>query len=208
MNIDSELSSSVEKVEFWFDPVCPWTWITSRWMAEVNETKDLNVTWQPFSLKVLNGDNDAGDFKVWHENGHKLGMLLMAIKEKFGNDTVAAVYTELGQKIHLEKREDINEIISESLQTVGLDAEIVEIGNSDEYDKALRESTQRGLDLVGPGVGVPIIAIDEKAFFGPVVSPAPKGKDALKLWQAVYLSITTPGFSELKRGRSGGLNFD
>lgn len=195
-------------VEFWFDPVCPWTWITSRWMAEVNEKENLDVIWQPFSLRILNVDMSGDNPHPHHQPGHDMGKLFSAVQKLHGNEKVADLYAEIGKRIHVDQRDDFTEIISESLAAADLAASLAADSLSDEYETILKESTERGVKLVGPGVGIPIIAIDEKAFFGPVVSPAPKGEDAINLWKAVSISINTPGFSELKRGRDGGLQFD
>lgn len=199
--------TTTQKIEFWFDPVCPWTWITSRWMAEVNEANDLSVIWQPFSLRVLNESSEQSRFETDEPTDDRIGKLLVTIQNELGNEKVAEVYSFIGDKFHNERRKDRAVVLEEAVKAADIDVSILERSDSADADAALRQSTGNGIKLVGPDVGVPIVAIDSQAFFGPVVSPAPKGEDAQKLWQAVSLAITTPGFSELKRARFGGLDF-
>lgn len=199
----------IQSVDFWFDPVCPWAWMTSRWMADVNERLNLDVQWHPFSLKILNEATGSGSKSDAHDRGFKLGQLLVIVREQAGNDAVAKLYTELGNRIHLEQRSDTDAIIAESLAAADLDEAFADASHlhGDTSAVSLRESTQRGITAVGPDVGIPIIAVNGKAFFGPVVSPAPKGDDALMLWTALVASTQTPGFYELKRGRQVGPDF-
>lgn len=176
-------------------------------MAEVDSELALDVQWQPFSLSVLNEGNEPGNHEVWHARGHMLGKLLMTVQKELGNKDVAALYTLLGTKLHNEKRDDFDAVVKESLHEAGIDQGLLDKSDNHATDDALRANTAHGIKLVGPDVGVPIVAIDEKAFFGPVISPAPKGEDAINLWKSVSLAIATPGFYELKRGRTVGPDF-
>lgn len=199
---------NIETIEFWFDPVCPWTWITSRWMTEVRDTLGLDVTWRPFSLQILNEGKEGGPSDS-HARGYLLGQVLMHVKEQHGNEAVWNLYTELGNLLHHDKRKDIETVLPEAIAATGLSADAANVpgNNGETLEQALRESTEAGLKAVGPGVGIPIISINGNAFFGPVVSPRPKGEDAMKLWYALYYSTQTPGFFELKRGRDVGPDF-
>lgn len=199
----------IESVEYWFDPVCPWAWMTSRWMAEINERLDLNVQWLPFSLKILNERADEGSRKDSHDRGFLLGQVLIHVQEQHGNEAVGRLYTELGKRLHVAGRSDTEAVLKEALAAANLDVTYADAPHQhgDTSAAKLRESTIRGIDAVGPGVGIPIIAVNGNAFFGPVVSPAPKGDDALMLWTALVASTQTPGFFELKRGRDVGPDF-
>lgn len=202
----SELTAST--VQFWFDPICPWTWITSRWVSEVADLRGLDVQWNPFSLAVLNEGSDAGDHAEGQRQGHRMGQVLTAVGAAHGGQAVADLYTALGDRLHPAGRSDADAIIAESLAEVGLPVELAAAADSGEFEADLAASTRRGIDLVGPGVGIPIIAIDGIAFFGPVVSPAPRGADALTLWDGVRAAASIPGFFELKRGREVGPKFN
>lgn len=206
--MDITVDQRIDSIEFWFDPVCPWAWMTSRWMTEVSETLSLDVTWRPFSLAILNEGNDSGGHHEAHLRSFAYGQALVVVERDHGNEAVWNLYTELGNRIHHDERTD-DQILAEALQTAGLPADILETVTSEgeTTEKLLRSSTEAGISAVGPGVGIPIIAINGKAFFGPVISPRPKGEDALKLWNAVYYSTQTPGFYELKRGREVGPRF-
>lgn len=194
-------------VEFWFDPICPWTYITSRWAAEVSEQRDFEVQWQPFSLQVLNEATADSSKHAAHAVGHGLGRVMTAVAAAHDAAAVGALYAEIGLRLHPQGRTDTDAVIIESLAAAGLDAAYATAYGDDMYDDTLRANTQRGLALVGPGVGVPIIAVDGNAFFGPVISPAPSGADALKLWDAFAAAATVPGFFEMKRGREVGPQF-
>lgn len=196
-----------DTVEFWFDPICPWTWITSRWIAEVAARRDFEVTWHPFSLQVLNeGNAEASHVEAMRE-GHQLGRVMVAVAEAHGSEGVGRLYDAVGTRRHPGGREDFDAVLTESLAEAGLPASLAEAAADDSRDAALRASTRRGIELVGPGVGIPIIAIDGVAFFGPVISPAPTGDDALTLWDGVRAAASIPGFFELKRGREVGPQF-
>ena len=195
-------------VQFWFDPICPWTWITSRWVSEVAELRGFEVEWNPFSLAVLNEGSDAGDHAEGQRQGHRMGQVLTAARASHGGRAVADLYTALGTRLHPAERTDVDAVIAESLAEAGLPAELFSAADSGEHEAELVASTRRGIELVGPGVGIPIIAIDGVAFFGPVISPAPHGEEALTLWDGVRAAASIPGFFELKRGREVGPQFN
>lgn len=197
------------KVEFWFDPGCPWAWMTSRWMGEVAKARGLDVTWSLLSLSVLNEGRDLPeDYQALMDRSWGPARVVAATAQTHGNDAVKALYDALGERIHHQGRDDLDAIITEALEEAGLPAELADTAGVEDYDPGMRESTQRALDLVGDDVGVPVIAIDGVAFFGPVVSPAPKGEEALKLWDGCVAVASVPGFFELKRSRDVGPIFE
>lgn len=215
--MENSVHENPETVEFWFDPVCPWTWMTSRWIAEVSAARGFDVDWHPFSLKVLNESHGgSGSHVEWHERGYRIGRVVLAAQAAHGASVIGKLYTALGARLHPGGREDIDEIIVESLTEAGLPTDLAQVATAgaladetpDELDSALRASTKAALDRVGADVGVPIISVDGVSFFGPVVSPAPKGDDALKLWDGIVAAASVPGFFELKRGRDVGVQFD
>ncbi|MBB5833515.1 DsbA family protein [Kribbella italica] len=195
--------------EFWFDPACPWAWMTSRWMLEVEQVRDVKTTWHVMSLSVLNEDrqeHDAG----WHR---RLGIVrvLIAAEQAHGNEVLLPLYTALGERIHVQGRGTTGsdgDVLAEALAEVGLPATLLEAADTDKYDDALRKSHNAGMELVGMEVGTPVIAVEGVAFFGPVVTPAPKGEAAGKLWDGVRLVAGTDGFFELKRTRDRSPSFD
>lgn len=196
-------------VEFWFDPTCPWAWMTSRWMGEVAEARNLDVSWNLLALAVLNEGRELDPgYREMIDKTWVTSRLVAAVAQSQGQEYVKPLYDALGTRIHVEGRTDTEAIISESLAEVGLPAELADAAQTEDFDPGMRESTQRALDLVGDDVGVPVIAIDGVAFFGPVVSPAPKGEDALKLWDGCVAVASVPGFFELKRSRDVGPIFD
>lgn len=201
MNLQEEMSGA--RVEFWFDPVCPWTWITSRWLTEVESSLGFTVVWNPFSLAILTeSTRKGGSPSDSHRFGQELGAVLVSVREAEGNAAVARVYAELGALIHHEGRTDEG-VLTEALQRAHV------VGSRrDDAPELLRVSTREGIEAVGPGVGIPIVAINGRAFFGPVISPRPRGEEAIRLWHAVYLATQTSGLYELKRGRTVGPQFD
>lgn len=190
-----------EKVDFWFDPACPWTWITSRWLVEVSELRDLDITWRPFSLYELNRDRDLPEkYRAHIDETRNWGRIGAAVQqtepEKLGD-----FYTELGIRAHNEDQPLTDETIRGALEASNLPVDLLDRAGDGEFDDAVRASTQEALDLVGDDVGVPIIQAAGTAFFGPVMSPAPKGQAAAKAWDGTLALAQTEGFFELKRSR-------
>ncbi|QNE21571.1 DsbA family protein [Kribbella qitaiheensis] len=193
--------------DFWFDPACPWAWMTSRWMLEVEQVRDVKTTWHVMSLAILNEDRDEHD-ENWQR---KLGIVrvLIAAEQAHGNEVLLPLYTALGNRIHVERRgTKYADLLPEALAEAGLPAALIEAKDTDRYDDALRKSHLAGMELVGMEVGTPVIAVEGSAFFGPVVTPAPKGEAAGKLWDGVRLVAGTEGFFELKRTRDRDPVFD
>jgi protein-disulfide isomerase-like protein with CxxC motif len=207
--MNSATTSSGTPVDFWFDPVCPWAWMSSRWLLEAAKVRDLDPHFHVMSLGVLNEGRE--DLPEEYREGLKRAWgpvrVCIAAADKEGDEVLLPLYTALGNRIHLEGREPDRALVEEALTEVGLPTEYADALDSDEYDDQLRASHQRGIELVGQDVGTPVISVEDVAFFGPVVTPAPKGEAAGRLWDGVLLVAGTPGFYELKRSRTNGPDF-
>jgi 2-hydroxychromene-2-carboxylate isomerase len=195
--------------DFWFDPICPWAWMTSRWMIEVEKVRPVDVRWHVMSLAVLNeGRELPEDYRDLMERAWGPVRVVVAARELHGEKYVKPLYDAMGTRIHPGGEKDYGVVIREALDEVGLPAELAEHATSQEYDEQLRASHAEGISLVGTDVGTPVIAVNGTAFFGPVVTPAPKGEAAARLWDGTLLVASTPGFYELKRTRTQGPIFD
>ncbi|MGW6722316.1 mycothiol-dependent nitroreductase Rv2466c family protein [Streptomyces sp. NPDC054995] len=203
--------------DFWFDPLCPWAWMTSRWMLEVEKVRDVEVRWHVMSLAVLNEDKldelpeeyrDMLENQAWGPV-----RVVVAAQQLHGDDIVGPLYTALGTRFHNNGEGPTREAVAAALKDVGLPEDLAEYADKDTYDTQLRASHQEGIDKVGQEVGTPVIAVpgadgEQVAFFGPVVTPAPKGEEAAKLWDGTLLVASIPGFYEIKRTRTQGPIFD
>ena len=197
------------KVDFWFDPVCPWAWMTSRWVLEVEKVRDIDVHWHVMSLSVLNEDADLPeDYRELMTQAWLPVRVVLAAQQQHGDEVVGRLYTAIGTRVHPGGEKDYRVAVAGGLADVGLPAELIEAGDTDANDAALRASHEEGISLVGQDVGTPVIAVDGVAFFGPVVTPSPKGEAAAKLWDGVLAVASTPGFYELKRSRDQDPIFD
>ncbi|WP_026313740.1 DsbA family protein [Actinomadura flavalba] len=197
------MSDGSREVSFWFDPLCPWAWMTSRWITEVERQRPITVRWRVMSLSVLNEGKDVpAEYREMIERGWGPVRVSIAVEQKYGTEALGRFYTELGTRRHVEKAEFDRATLEAALTAAGLDPELAAAADSTEYDAALRASHADGIDRVGQEVGTPVIAVGENAFFGPVVSPAPRGAEALKLWDGVLAVSEVDGFFELKRSRT------
>ncbi len=205
-------------VDFWFDPLCPWAWMTSRWVLEVEKLRDIEVRWHIMSLAVLNEPKldelpdeyrELLETKAWQPI-----RVVTAAWQKHGSEILGPLYTALGTRIHNEGQGPTREAVAGALADVGLPADL--IGYFDqkdfEFDSELRASHKEGIDKVGQDVGTPVIAVpgddgEQIAFFGPVVTPAPKGEEAARLWDGTLAVASVPGFYEIKRTRTKGPDF-
>jgi protein-disulfide isomerase-like protein with CxxC motif len=198
-----------EHVDLWVDPACPWAWMTSRWILEAAKVRDLSVDFHVMSLAVLNEDRDLSDeYKSLLEKAWGPVRVLIAAEELHGNEIVEPLYSAMGTRYHVEGNKNMTDVIAGALSDVGLEPELANAATSTEYDEALRKSHHAGMDPVGYDVGTPVIHVGDIAFFGPVVTPAPKGEAAGKLYDGVMLVASIPGFYELKRTRTDGPNFE
>ncbi|MBP1242374.1 2-hydroxychromene-2-carboxylate isomerase [Frigoribacterium sp. PvP120] len=196
-------------VDFWFDPSCPWAWMTSRWVDEVAAHRDLDVTFHVMSLAVLNEDNDVSDeYRSMFARMLRYTRLVTAAGELHGQQVVKPLYDALGTRIHPGGETDADVVIPAALAEVGLPADLARHADTDEFDEQMRASHFDGIGRVGQDVGTPVIAVNGTAFFGPVISPAPKGEVALTLWDGVVAAASYPGFFEIKRTRTVGPIFD
>jgi len=191
--------------DFWFDPQCPWAWMTSRWIEEVEKVRDITVRWHVMSLAVLNEGRELDPaYRASMDKAWGPVRIIIAAQELHGGEYVKKLYDAIGTRFHPQgrrKTESQQDLVAEALKEVGLPQDLLKYYDSDEFDTQLRSSHQKGISLVGEDVGTPIVAFNEVAFFGPVVTPAPKGEDAGKLWDGCVLVAKTPGFYELKRTR-------
>ncbi|MFI5754688.1 DsbA family protein [Streptomyces sp. NPDC051569] len=203
-------------VDFWFDPLCPWAWMTSRWVLEVEKVRDIDVRWHVMSLAVLNEarlDEMPEKYRDLMAKAWGPVRVVIAAQQKHGDEVVGKLYTALGTRIHNEGQGPEREAVVAALDEVGLPADLIDYADSDAFDTELRASHQEGIDKVGQEVGTPVIAVpgadgEQVAFFGPVVTPAPKGEQAGKLWDGTLLVASIPGFYEIKRTRTQGPIFD
>ncbi|WP_435820563.1 mycothiol-dependent nitroreductase Rv2466c family protein [Micromonospora purpureochromogenes] len=198
----------------WFDPLCPWAWIASRWLLEVEKVRDVDIRFHVMSLSVLNEGRDLPeDYQELMRKGWGPVRVCVAVEQQHGQEAVAKLYTAMGTRIHLGKEQFGPELYKAALTDVGLDPALAGVAGTTEYDEALRASHEAGMRPVGTDVGTPVIHAPgpdgrQVAFFGPVITPAPKGEAAGRLWDGVLLVAGTPGFYELKRSRELGPIFD
>jgi hypothetical protein len=203
-----------QSVDMWFDPVCPWAWMTSRWLLEVEKVRPLDVRFHVMSLAVLNEGRDLPpNYRKSMDTAWGPVRICVAAEQKYGPEVLRDLYTALGTRIHPGKQERGPQLYAAALAQVGLDPALVGAAASTEYDEALRASHDAGMKPVGLDVGTPVVHAPgpdgkQVAFFGPVVTPAPRGEAAGRLWDGVVLVAGTPGFYELKRTRDVGPTFD
>ena len=197
-------------VDFWFDPLCPWAWIASRWVHEVEKLRPIQPRWHVMSLSVLNEGRDdlPEQYRALLSEGWGPVRVCIAAEAKYGPEVLGPLYTALGTRFHNGQQPRDRATIEAALAEAGLPAELADAMDSTEYDEALRASHADGIDRVGYEVGTPVISVNGMSVFGPVLSPIPRGEAAAKLWDGVLAIAATDGFFELKRSRTRDPIFD
>ena len=196
-------------VDFWFDPLCPFAWITSRTVLEVEQVRDIETTWHIMSLAYLNEDKDISEeYRAILKDAWQPVRVCMAVQQQHGQEKLAELYTALGTRKHNEGADKLDRsLIEQSLTDAGLPTDLADAMDDTSYDEEIKKSHHAGMDQVGYEVGTPTIAIDGHAFFGPVLTKIPRGEEAGRLWDGAVALSAFPYFAELKRTRQPELDF-
>lgn len=195
-------------VDFWFDPRCPFAWLTSRWMLEVQQVREVDVTWHVMSLAALNAERDIPeDYRAMLADAWEPVRVLIKAEQEHGNEALLPLYTALGNRFHVKGEKQSRDLIAEALDEAGLPAELIEAADDSSLDDAVRASHQEAMDLVGDDVGTPTIKVGDIAFFGPVITKTPRGEEAGRLFDATVQLASYDQFFEIKRSRTAELDF-
>lgn len=198
-----------ETADFWFDPTCPFAWVTSRWIGEVEQVRNIKVNWHVMSLSVLNENNPdlTPEYREHVAKAWGPVRVITAAAAAHGNDVIKPLYDAMGTQIHNNGNKDLGDVVAKALAEVGLPEELAEAASTDAHDVALRASHAEGINQVGQDVGTPIVAFNGTAFFGPVITRIPRGEEAGKLWDATVTLAGFPYFFEIKRSRTENPQF-
>ncbi len=199
-----------QRVDLWVDPICPWAWITFRWLLETRRVRDIDVHLHTMSLSVLNDGRDLpAEYADLMARAWGPVRVMIALEKREGPESLEPFYSAFGDRYHVRaQRDDFLKVAREALNDVDLDSSLIDAATSDEFDEELRASHFAGMDPVGFDVGTPVIHVGDVAFFGPVVTPSPKGEAAGRLFDGVLAVASTPGFYELKRTRTEDPSFE
>ena len=201
--------TTINQADFWFDPLCPFAWITSRWIDEVEAVRDIKTVWHVMSLAVLNEGRDLEPaYREAMEKAWGPVRVIIAAQEQHGDHVVKPLYDAMGTLIHQGGEKDFGVVISKALAECGLLAGLADVATTDAFDTQLRASHEEGISLVGQDVGTPVVAFNGTAFFGPVLTRIPRGEQAGQLWDATVTLASYPHFFEIKRSRSERPEFD
>lgn len=195
-----------ELVPFWFDPICPWAWVTSRWLLEVERERQVRADWRLMSLHYLNlvqrhGEGLSDEYQALMGTAQEIVRVCAAAAAHAGDDVLGPLYTALGTRLHDQRRRDYPTVITEALHTVGLPVSLAAAATTTEFDPRIMASHHEAFDEVGLDVGAPVLRVAGTTLFGPVVTPVPRGEAAGRLWDGLFLIAGTEGFYELKRSR-------
>lgn len=202
-------SPAAVQADFWFDPICPFAWVTSRWVDEASSVRDISVNWHVMSLSMLNEHNDVGeDYRAMLDESWGPVRVITAAIAAHGESVIKPLYDAMGTEIHINGNTNLDEVIAKALAEVGLPAELAAAATTDAHDATMRISHDAGISRVGQDVGTPIVAVNGVAFFGPVMTRIPRGEEAGKIWDASVTLAAYPHFFEIKRSRNEAPQFD